>query len=381
MNEFAAETVVCLDSAHWGELLAALSSTQKRPDALTRLSTFAAERGMLALTFHHIVELAQHDNTDKVRARFHALRELGPLCVVSSITCDGPGSIVDLLALELMAALESPDANAISVAGVVFSHALAVATGVQVCEWALPQLDVLRAHLAAGAARKRAIAALSQSVVLDRSKDRLSLKFRLGSSHEAKANVAALEKRLTAEVVGRRDPRASEGEAALSAAQFVRELASDVEAVATHDNVWDGLLARAGVSAHEVAGMRYISEVADLAQFRKQIEVPAEHLGLSVAQLRRVRPEQFPTWLIHRAYTTYRQLATTTRASDLGDGHLLSHAPYMDALFVDKRTHENVRRVRRKDPKAAVFLQSVVRESSWERALVLALSSKRRGET
>lgn len=380
MNEFGPQAVVCLDSAHWGELLAALGSSTTRSDALACLSAFAAQRGMLALTFHHIVELAQHESADKVKARFHTLRELGPLCVVSAITCDGPGSIVDLLALELIAAIKSPDANAASVACSVWSDALSVATGAQVSDWILPQLDVLRAHLAAGAPRKRAIAALSQSAVLDRSKDRLVPEDRLLSPHEAKANVVALGKRLTAEVVGRRDSRATESEAALSAAQFVRELMSDVNAVAAHGNQWEGLLAQADVSAQEAAGMRYISEVADLAQFRKQIAIPAEHLGVSAAQLRRVRPEQFPTWLIHRAYTAHRQLANATQASDLGDIHLLSHAPYMDALLVDKRTHENVRRIRQKDPEAAIFLQSVVRASSWQKALVLPLSPARHGE-
>lgn len=380
MNEMAPETVVCLDSAHWGALLAAVGSAQTRPNALARLSAFAAQGGMLALTFHHIIELAQHENTDKVNARFHALCELGQLCVVSAITGDGPGSIIDLLALELMAAIESPNASAESVACSVWPNALAAATGSQVSDWVLPQLDVLRAHLTADAPRKRAISALSQSVVLDRSKDRLETTVRLVPPHQARANIAVLEMRLTAEVVDRRDPRASEGEAALSAAQFVRELKSDVDAVTAHANPWQGLLARTGVSPQEVAGMRYISEVADLAQFRKQVEIPAKHLGVSAAQLRRVRPEQFPTWLIHRASRAHRQLATATRASDLGDIHLLSHAPYMDALFVDKRTHENVRRIRQKDPEAAVFLQSVVRAASWERALVLALSFTRRGE-
>ncbi|MCP5474949.1 MAG: hypothetical protein H7A19_08930 [Rhodanobacteraceae bacterium] len=381
MDDLAPETVACLDSAHWGQLLAALGSTQTRPQALVRLSAFAAQGGMLALTFHHILELAQHENTEKVKVRFEALCELGPLRVVSAITVDGPGSIVDLVALELMAALKSPDANATSVADLVWPNALATATGAQVSDWVLPQLDVLRTHLTADAARRRAVSALSQSVVLDRSKERLMPNVRLVSPHQAKANLASLEKRLTAEVVSRRDPRASESEAASSAAEFVRELTIDADAIAAHGNHWEGLLARAGVSAQDVAGMRYVSEAVDLAQFRKQVEIAAYHLGVSAEELCRVRPEQFPTWLIHRAYNAHRQLATTTRASDLGDLHLLSHAPYMDALFVDKRTHENVRRIRQKDANAGVFLQSVVRAGSWEEALVLPLSSTRPGKT
>lgn len=380
MDKLGPERVLCLDSAHWGKLLAELGSAATRPAVLARLSSFAAKGGMLALTFHHIIELAQHENPDKVKARFHALRELGPLCVVSAITGEGPGSIVDLLALELMAAIESPSADAASVARAVWPDALVAATGSQVSTWVLPQLDVLRAHLTADAPRKRAISALSQSVVLDRSTDRLPPNVRLVPPQQAKANLAVLERRLTAEVVSRRDPRASEGEAANAASQFIRELTSDVGAISGHGNPWEGLLTRTGVLPQEVAGMRYIREVADLAQFRKQVEIPAKHLGVSSAQLRRVSPERFPTWLIQRAYRAHRQLATATRASDVEDIHLLSHAPYMDFVFVDKRTHENVRRIRQKDPETAFLLRSVVRAASWERALELAFSSTHQGE-
>ncbi len=144
---------------------------------------------------------------------------------------------------------------------------------------------------------------LSQATTLDRSKEKLVPNARVLSPEKAKANIVALGKRLAVEAAQRRDPRASESEAVRGAAQFIRELMVDVEGIAAGGNIWEGLLARANVSAEEIASMRYISEVADLGQFRKQLEIPARHLGITTEELRRVRPGQFPTWLIHLAYT------------------------------------------------------------------------------
>ncbi|TDR46539.1 hypothetical protein DFR29_10371 [Tahibacter aquaticus] len=364
--------VVCLDTAHWVGLIAALRSAKTRAGTQVRLAAFEAVGGSLALTFHHIVELAQHENRDEVEARFRALGYIAPMCALSGITSDGPGSVLDLIAQELLAALESPDAEAEAIAAAVWPGAVEPASGADFSDWLLPQLDILHWHAAKGTARSRNVSLLSQAAALDRSKEKLMPNARALPTAEVKANLFALGKRLAAEVVQRRDPRASESEAVDGAAQFIRELMGDVEGIADHGNVWEALLARANVSAQEAAGMRYISEVADLGHFRKQLEIPARHLGLTNDELRRVRPEQFPTWLIHLAYTKHRQVAARTQGSDLGDMHLLCHAPYMDALFVDKRTHENVRRIRQKDPRTAVFLQSVQRAGSWDAALDLA---------
>ncbi|MCB1635214.1 MAG: hypothetical protein KDI51_11540 [Xanthomonadales bacterium] len=381
MSDLASKTVVCLDSAHWGDLLAALASSRTRTNARGRLTAFATRGGVLALSMHHVAEMAQHENAKKARTRFQALSELRSLRVVSPMTGEGLGSIVDLLALELKVVVESPGVDAVSVANAVRPDVLVTATGLQVSNWILPMLDELRAYVMADAPRRRAISALSQSVALDRSRDLLGTEISVVPPHQAKANLAALEKRLTTELVSRRDPRASETEARETAFRFVRDLMSDVDAVAEHGSYWGKLFEGTGVSPHEVAEMRCYGEVADLVLFRKQLEIPAEHLGYTAAQLRCIRPEQFPTWLLHHAFKTHRQLAARTRASDLTDIQLLSFAPYMDALFVDKRTHESVRRVRQKDPTAAAFLRSTMRASSWERALSLALGPSLDGKT
>lgn len=364
--------VVCLDTAHWVGLIGALRSAKTRAGTQVRLAALEAVGGSLALTFHHIVELAQHENRGEVEARFRALGHIAPMCGIAGIIHDGPGSVVDLITQELLAALESPDGEAEAIAAAVWPGAVEPASGADFSDWLLPQVDVLHWHVAKGTARSRNISLLSQATTLDRSKEKLIPNARALSLPEVKANLAALERRLAAEAVQRRDPRASESEAVNGAAQFIQELMGDVKGIAAQENIWEALLARANVSAQEAAGMRYFGDVADLGQFRKQLEIPAQHLCLTNDEVRRVRPEQFPTWLIHLAYTKHRQVAARTQGSDLGDMHLLCHAPYMDAMFVDKRTHENVRRIRQKDPRAAVFLQSVQRAGTWETALELA---------
>ncbi len=64
--------VVCLDSSHWVGLISALRSTRTRVGAQVRLGALEAVGGRLVLTFHHIIELAQHESREEVEARFRA---------------------------------------------------------------------------------------------------------------------------------------------------------------------------------------------------------------------------------------------------------------------------------------------------------------------
>jgi hypothetical protein len=56
--------------------------------------------------------------------------------------------------------------------------------------------------------------------------------------------------------------------------------------------------------------------------------------------------------------------------------YLLALAPYFHTTFVDKRTLENVRRIRQHDDAASELLGDVRKASSWSKAFDLLLKAE-----
>lgn len=361
--------LVALDSSHWSNLTVDLRSGKHRDATLRRLKAFEANGGVFVFTFHHLMELIQHENEAECRGRLEALRSVSNLTTVVSAHGEGAGSIADVVGRELRAALNAPDSTAQDVLASVRSNVFEPTSGDAISAWFLPQFDAVRQEFLARPKRSREIAAISQAQTLDRSRDKLDLNAKGNSLPQAQRKFEAMRGQLAAELVSRRQDRSSETEAIANADAFVDDLLQDAPSLVQHATPWDGILAMAGLTRQDAEGMRTVGELTDLAHFRRLLSISGRSIGISNEAYVKARQDQFPTWLIHRAYLRHRQLATNTSGSDLTDIHLVCHAPYVDACFVDKRTGENVRRVRGKDPEAAAFLKSVQRAPTWYAAL------------
>lgn len=361
--------LVALDSSHWSNLTRDLRSAKHRDATLRRLGAFEAAGGVFVFTFHHLTELVQHENEAECRGRLEALRSVSNLTTVVSAHGEGAGSIADVVGRELRAALHAPDTTSQTVLENVRSNVFEATSGEAIAAWFLPRFEAVRQDFLARPKRNREIAAISQAQTLDRSRDTLDLDAKGNPLPLAQEKFEAMRGRLAAELVSRRQDRSSEAEATANANAFVDDQLQGAPNLVQHANPWDGILAMAGLTRQDVEGMRTVGELTDLAHFRRLLRISARSIGISDEECVRARQDQFPTWIIHRAYLRHRQLATNTSGSDLTDIHLVCQAPYLDALFVDKRTGENVRRVRSKDPQAAAFLKSVQRAPTWHAAL------------
>jgi len=332
---------------------------------MQRVADLTSANAVLVLTQHHLFELIQHGNAEVARARVESLRLLPILATAGSDCLPHLGSVVDLLALEILVALRNPALSPAEVADTVKLALFAPVAGNSICDAVLGEFNEYRGRAQEQQKRHRELAIVGQSRALDQSEEAFLRDGKLHSSDAIDTHLDGLQERLTAEVMRRKDPRMPDSNQV--AAAFVKSLRSvKAERLSANDPI-ELILRAAGVSRSDVEDCRTLGDVQDVVRFMHHVRVAGRSLGLSSADLRTLRQAQIPTFLIQRGLIRYRAEADTVSGSDVSDSHLLSWAPYVDSLFVDKRTLENVRRIVTNQDESAQFLgkEKVSRASTW----------------
>ena len=76
-----------------------------------------------------------------------------------------------------------------------------------------------------------------------------------------------------------------------------------------------------------------------------------------------------PSFAIGEAIQAHRQPREKLPGSDLNDRHLAVLAAYCDVLYVDKRTSEDLRQVRRREPIIDSLMGEVRKAANFEELL------------
>jgi hypothetical protein len=121
-----------------------------------------------------------------------------------------------------------------------------------------------------------------------------------------------------------------------------------------------------GVDEHEIRDECVLADLNRLALFRGQLRVAADGTGHAFEDLKRIPLDVLPSQLLSEALRRHGQFRGRRPGSDVNDGFLAVLAAYCDALYVDKRTAEDFRRVRRKEPGLSALLGEVVKSPRFE---------------
>lgn len=105
-----------------------------------------------------------------------------------------------------------------------------------------------------------------------------------------------------------------------------------------------------GIDASEIRDDCVLADLSRLGIFRSQLRVIASETGRSFDDLKRIPMDALPSRVISEALKRHGQKRDLRPGSDLHDGHLAVLAAYCDTLYVDKRTSEDFRRARQKEP-------------------------------
>lgn len=343
--------IIAPDSAHWSRWIdAALRPTHRdHESAVTLYDRLIAAGRIPLLTFHHLEELLAIDDGDWAMRRIAFIQSL-PL--VGFVRCPDngvqTGTIVDMLAAEVAAALAGADSMA-EVRKAARGRLVRTGTGTDVIGTEMWVWRVVREECLRRNRSSRSIAAVRRMGLFD---DRRTVgeivKGSIRQPSERRSRLARMSDEVTDHVRTRGDVRIEDP--AGVANWFMSEL-GDVDLPPGIDvrGLLEWALTEQGLDREEIRDDAILADLNRLAIYRTRLKIIADYLEVPYVQLKEIDPGILPSLSIHQGLERYGQDRQRRPGSDLTDECLAALAPYVDELFVDRRTREDFRRLRQAD--------------------------------
>lgn len=357
--------LVAFDTAHLGDMARDWSSRRaaERQAASGFVSTLFRLGWVPVLSWHHLDELLKHHRIEVASDRLKFIRSLPAIAWVRSAADEIlPGAVVDILAWEAKAATEVTGDGALEVRDRAATHMLAFGTGDEAVAWFVDGWEVLRPFLWAREARSREIVAISRSTVMDEmSLDRVTewLRSNLNEPTETTRKSQELHELLSQEIKNSGDRRIPNAEDI--SARFFEDVFDSAAALRSGGaSPVRQYLRSIGIDEADITLKTTMEDVTDLARHRKRLRLVSDAISTPYERLKsEATLDRIPSCIIQKGMEMHRQRHREHKGSDLTDAYLACLAPYVDICFVDKRTHENVIRAKRKSPLVTSLAQSV----------------------
>ncbi len=128
-------------------------------------------------------------------------------------------------------------------------------------------------------------------------------------------------------------------------------------------------LVEQGLDEDEIRDECVLADLSRLGVFKSQLRVVASETGRSFEALKKVSMKMLPSRVISEALKAHGQTRTLRPGSDLNDGYLGVLAAYCSILYVDKRTPEDFRRAKQKEPQLAGLIVEIAKAPDFEALL------------
>ncbi|MDR3489588.1 MAG: hypothetical protein P4M05_32450 [Bradyrhizobium sp.] len=360
--------IIAPDSSHWANWIdGALSADRTRRDKANGFHQRLLDLGKIPfLSWHHLEELLGIEDEGNARARIAFLQSL-PLIAWMRFPQEpaGLGAITDILAAEAIAVnagCDSPRTLRDHVRQLLMRTgpaAEAIGTENWVWEVVRPEIFARRSHVGM-------VAALSSFNTFDESQTVGQVATQAKRRPEDVARkMRAIHAQALSEAMAA-DKRRTPAEARAMADEFVSRVLAMMPTrdISVRELLVSTYVAQ-GLDPGEIRDESRISDLSTLATFRSQLRVVAERTNLSFDQLKRVRMEWLPSWRIVQALRKHGQQRTERPGSNVTDEHLAVLAAYSDIVYVDRRTHEDFRRVLQKEPDIALLIGTVAKAGRY----------------
>ena len=363
--------IIAPDSSHWSLWLDAMHSPkpEKRARAARLHASLMGQGRVPLLSWHHLEELLGGKDDACAADRVASLQAMPSIAWLRFPQAnEGLGSIVDIFAAEVTAVCEGHTDLA-----AVRDHARSVllmtgngrrALGEYGWVWKAirPVIHSRQDHVTAVASlgslqtfdNTQTVGALSKKNIADPA----TIRAKLSGIHQQ-----AFQQAL-------RGTGGDEVKAGAIADDFIeRAIAIGPAPDSTVRDLLVSTLTSQGVDEAEIRDECVIGDLTRLGHFRSLLRLAAELTGRSFADLKHVSAELIPSFAIEEAIQAHRQPREKLPGSDLHDRHLAVLAAYCDVLYVDRRTSEDLLRVRRKEPVIDALMGEIRKAAGFEALL------------
>jgi hypothetical protein len=360
--------LIGIDTSVLGDWAAAAFSPDgdARRRAKDALSTLLASDWIPLVSWHHFEELLCHAEEKVVANRIAFIRSLRHISWVKSPAGRGHlGSIVDLLEAEIRAALSALEGDAPEYREKV--RASIVHFGAPDELETLELWREVRPLLQARQERSRQVASIAHTEVQELQPRVLELtKMQALDDQSALSLFRNQAAALARQLAERGDRRLQEATHVASAFQedvfqAFRKMRDSGAAPL------EAFLREFDVPPEDITEDMNLEAFAEIAEKRKRLRVVCDGSGLDLDRVwPRLRYAKIPSLWVQEEIRRARKSAPRASGSDLNDSHLAAFAPYLNAVVVDRRTHEYLSQGCRRTASFRTVVGRFLRVSSYE---------------
>ena len=362
---------LALDTSHFGQFVLALNS--RRADERRQAAEFEAQLDagawVLALSYHHLAEIYTHADPAVREQRLSYIRSRPIVAYVRSrLGGDtGTGTIVDVLATEVAAALETGSVDTVAIADAARPDVFGYASGRDVMR-AFDEVEPLLAeHMRWQREQARRTVAISQADVERAPNLPLGelLRLSLRSPADREVFLRRYGATMMSEVVERGDADIKDPAAVATA--FMASVREDVRQVqGTDDHPLLHMLKSIRLRSEELHEEAKLDDLQFIAFCRHRASIAARGAGLDSEEVAlRVRAERLPSAIISEGMTRFGQQPKRRKGSVMNDTHLVCLSPYATLTSVDKGTLANVERASARCPVFRSVIGAVARGRTY----------------
>jgi len=342
-------------------------NSERQERARNALTALHASNWIPIICLHHFIELARHSDLDIVAKRIDFLKSFSQIAWFGRSY--GPnilGAIADIYEAEVGAILAAPDIDIPGIRQTVREKLVQFGppTKIEV----LNDWKFFHPALQAMAIREQEIASIVHAH-RGRHDDELIMKLQTvqrkdqgAFHHPTRTEIEQLAKDLS----DRGDTRLTDP---MQTAQGFLDMASThfAESLNREGNPLDVFLASFDVPKSDISDKTTVKQFAKIARRRKIFKDAVVQLGIDPEQAwPKIRDAKIPSEIIQETIRKARGKAHRASGSDIGDDYLVCLAPYVDAVIVDKRTHEFLTQGARRDPSFRQMVGFFGKAASYE---------------
>ncbi|MDP1854262.1 MAG: hypothetical protein Q8L26_08700 [Candidatus Omnitrophota bacterium] len=362
---------IAIDSSILGKWAEdAYSQVAARREIASRvLNQILSENWILVISWYHFEELIRHPEETIAESRMRFILNLPHVAWIWK--ADGSnhiGSVVDVLAAEikvyLSAECDATVENLFSATRVCLLRFGAPSDIPTLKMWRELRQDMT----ALGLGKKQQEVAsilharhdVNDNAPLSVLKDKLSL-----SSGEEKLAYQREVSTLKNELVTRGDKRLLDHQAV--ARDFCNDIFSNITEISKSSlNTYEAFAKQFGYTLKDLPEGITLGEFRDMAARRQQVAISTRQLGLEIESIwPRLKSHRLPSEEIIYEIRRSRRKAIRASGSDLNDEYITSLMPYLDAVVVDKRTHEYLRQAKKRNPHLPLLITSMLKVGSY----------------
>ena len=334
----------------------------KKQKAYNFIDEFYKRGAIPIITWHHIEEMLSHKN-DEVSAKSIAFILALPLIAVLKSDIESfIGSIYDIDKKEIQTIIMCEDEIEI---GLIIQETCRniykFCSGASIIEPLIPNMGIIRQTVLSKAPKKKEMASISRAKSLNphykhKLSDIKNMKNYTYSEEATNTILNNMKSKLTKEIKEQGDKKISSDSAEKIATGFIADIKIDSTKVDVP--MIEMIRKSSGLSKEEFEKVKSWEDLECVPIFKGRLGSIAKEFPESQKEkIINLKEEYCPTWLLWKEIYKIRVKAERASGSDINDAFLAGLSLYAGLTIVDKRTHEYLTQIKRKDVAISEFIQ------------------------